>query len=82
VPDWSLTDLATGDRVRVIRGFTDFDGVEWREGQELEYIQYSYFPYDGGYTFQFVEGTLRLAYLSDENDEVLRSQGEYFARVD
>jgi hypothetical protein len=75
-----LTELQPGDRIRVTRGFRDFDGVEWAEGQTLEYVDYSYFPYDGGYTFRFVEATLRLAYLDDENDRVLRSPEEYFAR--
>ncbi len=41
---FSLTDLQPGDRIRVIRGFTDFDGVAWPEGQVLEYVDYSYFP--------------------------------------
>jgi hypothetical protein len=77
----SLTDLQRGDQIRVIRGFTDFDGVAWVEGQALEYIDYSYFPYDGGYTFRFAEATLRLAYLDDGNDHIIRNPDEYFVRV-
>lgn len=79
--DLSLTELQPGDRIRVIRGFTDFDGIAWPEGQVLEYVGYSYFPYDGGYTFRFVEGTLRLAHLDEANDHVIRRPEEYFVRV-
>jgi hypothetical protein len=74
-----LTGLRPGDRLRVVRGFTDFDGVAWTEGQTLEFVEYSYFPYDGGYTFSFREGTLRLAHGSD--DRVLRGPEEFFERV-
>lgn len=74
-----LTDLQPGDRVEVIRTFRDFDGIEWAQGQVLEYEGYSYFPYDGGYAFRFVQGVLRLAHVGDER--VLRDPGEYFRRV-
>ena len=76
-----LTELRPGDRLRVIRGFTDFDGVEWAEGQALEYVDHNYFPYEGGYTFNFSEGTLRLAPLDSRNHAVLRRPEEFFARV-
>jgi hypothetical protein len=76
-----LTDLRPGDRLRVIRGFTDFDGVAWAEGQALEYVDHGYFPYEGGYTFSFREGTLRLAPVDSRNRAVLRSPEEFFARV-
>jgi hypothetical protein len=78
---FKLTHLQPGDRLRVIQGFTDFDGVAWAEGQRLEFVDYGYVPYDGGYTFTFREGTLRLAHLDAANDRVLRSPEEYFARV-
>lgn len=77
-----LADLRPGDRVRVVRAFTDFDGVAWPEGLTLEYVDSSYFHYDGGYTFHFTAGTLRLAHLDPENDRVLRRPEEYFARLE
>lgn len=77
----SLARLRPGDRLRVIRGFTDFDGVEWAEGQTLELVDSGYVPYDGGYTFTFREGTLRLAHLDAANDRVLRRPEDFFARV-
>lgn len=80
-PSFKLTGLQPGDRLRVIRGFTDFDGVSWAEGQALEYVGYSYFPYDGGYTFTFSEGTLRLAHVDPANRRVLGRPEEFFARV-
>ncbi len=76
-----LTELRPGDRLRVIRGFTDFDGVSWAEGQSLEYVDSSYFPYEGGYTLTFSEGTLRLAHLDPANDRVLRRPEDFFVRV-
>jgi hypothetical protein len=78
---FKLTHLQPGDRLRVVRGFTDFDGVAWAEGRTLEFVDYSYVPYDGGYTFTFREGVLRLAHLDAANDRVLRRPEEYFARV-
>ena len=78
---FKLTGLQPGDRLRVIRGFTDFDGVAWAEGQALEYVGYSYFPYEGGYTFNFREGTLRLASGDSENRRVLRGPEEFFERI-
>jgi hypothetical protein len=80
-PSFRLTDLRPGDRLRVIRGFTDFDGVAWAEGQVLEYVHFGYFPYEGGYTFAFSEGTLRLAHGDSGNRKVLRAPELYFARV-
>lgn len=80
-PPFKLTDLRPGDRLRVIRGFTDFDGVAWAEGQALEYVDHGYFPYEGGYTFSFREGTLRLASVDSGNRVVLRRPEEFFARV-
>ena len=76
---FKLTGLQPGDRLRVVRGFTDFDGVEWAVGQTLEFVEYGYVPYDGGYTFTFREGTLRLAHGPDER--VLRGPEEFFERV-
>ena len=74
-----LTDLQPGDRIEVIRTFADFDGASWAQGRVLEYEGYSYFPYDGGYTFRFADTVLRLAYGND--DHVINNPGEYFRRI-
>ena len=74
-----LTRVQPGDRIQVIRAFEDFDGEAWAPGEILEYRDYSYVPYDGGFTFRFAGRELRLAYGS--NDPVLKNPEEYFSRV-
>ena len=73
-----LTELKEGQRIKVIQQFTDFDGDAIEVDSLWTFRSYSYFPYDGGYTFNFIEGTIRLAELSDANRDVLNGFSNYF----
>ncbi len=77
----SLDGLSKGQKIKVIKGFIDFDHDKIEAGRILTFNEYSYFPYDGGYTFQFEEGTIRLAEIDAENERVLNNFSEYFELV-
>ncbi|MBK7650033.1 MAG: DUF3601 domain-containing protein [Flammeovirgaceae bacterium] len=47
----SLDGLSKGQKIKVIKGFIDFDHDKIEAGRILTFNEYSYFPYDGGYTF-------------------------------
>ncbi len=77
----SLNELIQGDRIRVIKDFKDFDGEAIPSGSEWTFKEYTYFPYDGGYTFYFEEGTMRMAEISPEDSYVLSHASEYFILI-
>src|SRR5262245_56539640 len=54
---WEFTP---GMSVRVKQTFTDFDGQVVPAGTRLTFRSGSYFPYDGGHTWQFDGWTIRL----------------------
>jgi hypothetical protein len=73
-----ISHLVEGDRIRIKTGFTDFDGKQWSQGQQLLFSEQSYFPYDGGYTLTFDQGIMRLAEIVEENALVIRNEAEEF----
>ena len=77
-----LSDLVRGDKIKVIKEFKDFDGQIVAKGSEWTFIEYSYFHYDGGYTFVFKEGEMRMAEVSPEDYYVVRHASEYFVLVE
>jgi hypothetical protein len=78
-----INTMEPGVRYRVVQSFETFDGDTIDEGLVLTFQGYSYFPYDGGYTIQFVERGFRLAEISAANDRVLTNEDNaYFAPVD
>ncbi len=74
----SLDDLVAGDRIKVIKEFSDFDNQLIPVGSEWTFKNYTYFPYDGGYTFYFEEGVMRMAEISEPDYYVFSHAGEYF----
>lgn len=77
-----LTDLKAGQRIKVIQEFADFDGDVIPLNSQWTFKQYHYFPYDGGYTFDFNEGIIRLAEIDDANRQVLSQFNTYFTLID
>jgi hypothetical protein len=73
-----LDDLNPGDKIKVIKEFKDFDNELIPIGSEWTFEKYDYFPYDGGYTFHFKEGTMRMAEISDADYYVFNHASEYF----
>lgn len=73
-----LDELTSGQKIRVTKSFLDFDDQEIREGSEWTFLNYTYFPYDGGYTFYFKEGAMRMAEISPEDYYVYEHAGELF----
>lgn len=76
-----LSDLTAGQKIKVITGFIDFDMNSINVGRVFTFSCYDYFPYDGGYTFQFEEVTIRLAEIFTSNEQVLNNFSEYFELV-
>jgi len=74
-------DMRPGERFRVIRRFTDFDGNVVEEGLVLTFLSYSFFHYDGGYTATFEERVIRLAEIHSENREILESLSSFLLRI-
>jgi hypothetical protein len=76
-----LMDLKAGEQIRVTQEFLDFDGDKIEVGSLWTFKEYKYFAYDGGYTFYFEEGGIRLAELEESNREVLCSFSSFFDLV-
>lgn len=77
-----LSDLVQGDKIKTIKSFKDFDGQEIPLGSEWTFKSYSYFVYDGGYTFTFEEGGMRMAEISTGEDYyVVDHAAEYFELI-
>lgn len=77
----NLSELVQGDKIKVIKEFTDFDGQIIRKGSEWTFSEYSYFVYDGGNTFSFEEGEMRMAEISPDDYYVLSHANEFFILV-
>ncbi|MBL7871212.1 MAG: DUF3601 domain-containing protein [Cyclobacteriaceae bacterium] len=73
-----LNDLKPGDKIKVIKEFNDFDNQLIPVGSEWTFEKYTYFPYDGGYTFYFKEGIMRMAEISECDYYVATHAKEYF----
>ena len=73
-----LSDLVKGEKIKVIKEFLDFDKYKVEAGRLLTFKEYSYFAYDGGYTFDFEEYGFRLAEIDEDNLQVLNRFSEYF----
>ena len=77
-----VTALESGDRIRIKRAFSDFDNQEFEVGQELEFLDRNYFPYDAGHTLTFVQAVIRLSENCDEDLPIVLNEGdEYFELV-
>lgn len=77
----TFSAMRAGERYRVARTFTDFDGQVLEQGRVLTFSSYTFFPYDGGYTAYFDEGVVRLAEISTGNREVLKALDSYLERL-
>ncbi|NJN43131.1 MAG: DUF3601 domain-containing protein [Flammeovirgaceae bacterium] len=73
-----ISNLTEGQKIKVIKGFKDFDRKEIKAGSIWTFRSYSYFIYDGGYTVSFNEGVMRLAEIDHETDNVLSNFNESF----
>lgn len=79
---FTVRDFRLGMRIRVKRGFRDFDGKEIRPGETLRFQTRTYFHYDGGHTLYFEEKTIRLAEIVPANVPVIENRdGAYFEVV-
>ncbi len=76
-----LSELSKGQKIKVLKEFFDFDTDKIEAGRILTFRDYNYFPYDGGYTFNFEEGVIRLAEIDGDNERVLNNFSEYFELV-
>jgi Domain of unknown function (DUF3601) len=77
-----LDELTQGSKIKVIKSFEDFDGQKIEIGSEWTFKKYTYFPYDGGYTFYFIEGVMRMAEISSGEDfYVFEHTNEYFELI-
>jgi hypothetical protein len=76
-----LNDLLRGDRIKVIKEFKDFDNQLIPVDSEWTFKEYTYFPYDGGYTFYFEEGVMRMAEISDPDYYVFSHAPEFFVLI-
>jgi hypothetical protein len=77
-----LDELTQRSKVRIIKSFEDFDGQKIDVGSEWTFKEYTYFPYDGGYTIYFEEGVMRMAEISAGEDYyVFEHASEYFELI-
>lgn len=77
-----LSDLVPGDRIKAIKSFKDFDGQMIAVDSVWTFKSCTYFAYDGGYTFAFEEGGMRMAEISSGEDSyVIDHAPEYFELI-
>jgi Domain of unknown function (DUF3601) len=77
-----LSELKAGQQIKVTQAFLDFDGQKIAVDSQWTFREYNYFPYDGGYTFYFEKGIIRLAEIDDMNSLVLNSFASYFVLLE
>jgi hypothetical protein len=79
----TLSELAAGDRIRILREFRDFDGRRIAAGTDLVLVDRTYFPYDDGHTLRFDDGAvIRLSGDVPAERAVITNAGDtYFVRV-
>ena len=58
----------------MVQDFRDYDDQQIRAGEVLHFVDSSYFFYDGGYTLRFVEKTIRLATIADDETLILENR--------
>lgn len=74
--------LKPGDRIRILRTFRDFDGVEFAAGREFVLQAHDVFFYYAGHTFRFADGTvLRLSGDWPENAAILQDRDDVHWKV-
>ena len=73
-----VSALSKGDRIRIKKEFRDYDRQKFEVGQELDFLDRDYFPYDGGHTLNFVQTVMRLSEDSDEDLLIIRNEGEEY----
>ena len=76
-----ISALDKGDRIRIKREFRDYDGQKFDVGQELDYFDRNYFPYDAGHTLYFAQAVIRLTENSDEDLLIIENEGEEYFEV-
>jgi hypothetical protein len=76
-----VTALVPGDRIRIKRAFCDYDKQKFEVGQELEFLDRNYFPYDAGHTLTFAQAVIRLSENSDEELPIILNEGEEYFEV-
>jgi hypothetical protein len=76
-----VSKFQCGDRVTIVRAFTDYDGEHCPQGLELVFISQTYFPYEGGYTLTFDTRVIRIAEDVDEHGPIIRNEGQAWFTV-
>jgi hypothetical protein len=77
-----ISTLEKGTRIRIKREFRDYDGQKFEAGQELDYFDRNYFPYEAGHTVYFAQAVIRLSENNDEDLLIIQNEGEeYFEAV-
>jgi hypothetical protein len=71
----SLWHFSPGVIVRVVQEFTDYDGQQILAGEVLHFVDSTYFFYEGAHTLRFVEKTIRLATIVDEEAAIIENRG-------
>jgi hypothetical protein len=69
--------LVPGRTYRVLRPFTDFDGVIHPEGETWLFKGYDFLPYDDGLTLWIEPGSLRLQWRPEAQGEIINALAEY-----
>lgn len=73
------TLLKPGMTLEVIRAFKDYDKKQWNEGEKFErFLDSSFVPYAGGYTFTFSNHVLRLCENEESDYDILSNAFDYF----
>jgi membrane protein implicated in regulation of membrane protease activity len=73
--------LVPGRTYKVIRPFTDFDGLTHPEGETWRFKGYNFLPYDDGLTLIIEPGSLRLQWRPEAQGEIVNDLAAYVAEA-
>jgi len=78
MPEVGVWHFVAGMTLRVVRGFTDYDGQPVVAGELLHFRKGSYFHHDDGHTLTFLERVIRLSGNVPDGREVIDNSGNSY----
>lgn len=75
--------LKSGMKYRILKSFTDYDGIVYESGEVVEFIGSNFVPYEDGLSLFFVckgkEKQIRLQIRPEEQQEIVQNLLQYIS---
>lgn len=73
--------LIPGRTYKVVRPFSDYDGIAHPEGETFLFKGYNFLPYEDGLTLIGEPSSLRLQWRPEAQGEIINSLADYIAEA-